>query len=127
MDAKTVMKVKWLNKLKDEHIDAAIEYLSLFFKNAELEEVRKKLIKHAQDIVQYKAKDLLRASGLTALPVTDIEVAGHLKKIKEGIPLHPVILVSIDEKLYVADGFHRVCACYSLGDDTEVEGAHVIL
>jgi hypothetical protein len=127
MEQKIVLVVKWYDKLKDAHIDAAIEYLSLFFKNHELDEVHKKLLKHEKDLVSYKAKDILRASDLSPLPATDTEVAEHLKKIREGIPLHPVILVSIKEKLYVADGFHRVSACYSLSDDTEVSGAHIEL
>ena len=127
MEDKPQKTIKWYDELKVEHIDAAIEYLSLFFKQDELEKVRQKLREHEKDIVQYKAKDLLRASGLTPLPATDTEVAGHLKKIDEGISLHPVILTTIEEKLYIADGFHRICACYLFGDDTEVAGVHVEL
>ena len=127
MNGKSTQTINWDDKLKDEHIDAAIEYLSLFFKQSELDEIKEKLINHEKDIVHYKAKDLLRASELAPLPPSDTEVAGHLKKIQEGIPLHPVILATIEEKLYIADGFHRICACYSLGDDTEVAGVHVDL
>ncbi len=121
------MIVTWHDKLKSAHIDAAIEYLSLFFNAGELQEVRKKLIEHEHAIVHYKAKDLLRASGLTPLPPADTEVAAELKKIREKVSLHPVILATIKQKFYVADGFHRICACYSLGDDTEVSGVHVDL
>jgi hypothetical protein len=127
MDTNKIPAVTWHDKLKPEQIDAAIEYLSLTFKKDELEKIRKKIVNHSDKLVQYKAKDILRASGLTPLPPTDSEVAGHLMKIHEGVPLHPVILVSVDEKLYIADGFHRVSACYSLGDDTEVTGAHAEL
>ena len=125
MADKLPIVVKWHNKLKPEHIDAAIEYLSLFIKSDELNRIRKKIVKNEDHLVHYKAKDILRASGLTPLPGSDSEVASHLMKIHEDLPLHPVILVSVDEKLYVADGFHRICACYSLGDDTEVSCAHI--
>jgi len=124
MNKKAEIIITWHDKLKTEHIDAAIEYLSLFFKKDELARIRKKITNLEKTLVHYKAKDILRASGLAPLPATDSEVAAHLMKIHEGLPLHPVILVSVDEKLYLADGFHRVCACYSLGDDTEVTGTH---
>src|SRR5258708_3417404 len=116
MKEKAAPGVLWHDKLKSEHIDAAIEYLSLFFKNHDLEEVRKKLLGHERDLVSYKAKDLLRAAGMAPLSPSDTEVAGHLEKIHEGIPLHPVILVTVKHHLYIADGYHRVSACYSLGD-----------
>ena len=127
MAQKETLNVTWHDKLKSSHIDAAIEYLSLFFKNHELEEVREKLVKQEKDLQRYKAKDLLRGADLTPLPPNDSEVATELKKIQEGVALHPVVLTTIKHKLYIADGFHRICACYSLGDDTEVAGAHVEL
>jgi hypothetical protein len=125
MHDKLPLTVKWLDKLKPEHIDAAIEYLSLLLKKNELEKIHKKLIKHSDELVRYKAKDILRASGMEPLPPTDTEVASHLMKIHENLPLHPVILVSVEEKLYIADGFHRISACYSVADDTEVAAAHI--
>jgi len=127
MSKKAQDTITWHDKLKSSNIDAAIEYLSLLFKKDELEKIRKGLNNEKTKIVHYKAKDILRASGLEPLPRTDSEVAGHLMKIHENEPLHPVILVSVDEKLYIADGFHRVSACYSLGDDTEVAAVHVEL
>ena len=119
--------VEWTDHLKSDHITAACEYLSLQFKPEKVHEAKEKFEKHQKDLVAFKAKDLLRASGLTLLPETDAEVADHLNNVKSGKPLHPVALASDKERLFVADGFHRVCACYHLGDDTEVKGVHIFI
>ncbi|HYM20660.1 MAG TPA: hypothetical protein VEW28_06615 [Candidatus Kapabacteria bacterium] len=117
--------VKWQDEIIDDHIQAACEYLSLQFKQDKVDEARHKFKDHRKDLERHKAKDVIRASGLAVLPPTDSEVADHLAKIKAGKPLHPIALVTDKEKLYVADGFHRVCACYHIADDTDVAGVHI--
>ena len=123
----TPLTVTWKDELIDDHIAAACDYLSLQFSEKKVDEAKHKFSDHHKDLQKSKAKDILRASGLELLPATDSEVAGHLEKIKEGKPLHPIALVTDKNNLYVADGFHRVCACYHIADDTEVAGVHIFI
>ena len=67
----------------------------------------------------HAAKDILRAADLPLLGPTDSEVAADLKKVKLGDRLSPVLLVQ-GEPLWVADGYHRICASYHLDEKTEV-------
>ena len=75
-------------------------------------------------IAQFKAKDILRASGLVALPSTNRHVARDVAKITAGTPLSPVLLIRGDLRhavpVQVADGYHRVCASYLLDEDADV-------
>jgi hypothetical protein len=60
------------------------------------------------------AKDILRASGLDAVPPSDPRVAKKVKRIGAGRKLAPALLIRgrLQENgpLVVADGFHRICA-----------------
>jgi hypothetical protein len=56
-----------------------------------------------------------RASGLPLLGAGDSEVVADLEKVKHGSRLSPVLLV-LGEPLWVADGYHRVCASYHLDE-----------
>jgi hypothetical protein len=49
----------------------------------------------------------------------DPEVASDLQKVKFGKKLSPVLLVQ-GIPLWVADGYHRVCASYHLDEKVEV-------
>jgi hypothetical protein len=70
-------------------------------------------------VTLFAAKDLLRASQLPLLDADDPEVAKDLKKVKAGSKLSPVLLV-VGEPLWVADGYHRVCASYHIDEKAEV-------
>jgi hypothetical protein len=107
----------------DEHdYLAANAYLSLVFAPAvagrAVEALRAATLEHRM------AKDLLRASGLTALSPENRHVANDLKKIKAGRLLSPVLLVRGEltrgYPLIIADGYHRICAAYHLQEDTIV-------
>ena len=67
----------------------------------------------------YAAKDILRAAGLPLLAPDDAEVAADLVKVKLGRKLSPVLLLQ-GIPLWVADGYHRVCASYHLDEKTLV-------
>ncbi len=49
----------------------------------------------------------------------DSEVAADFKKVKQGDKLSPVLLVQ-GVPLWVADGYHRICASYHLDEKTQV-------
>ena len=75
-------------------------------------------------VARFKAKDLLRASGLPLLPTDDIEVAKDLAQIHAGNPLSPCLVIrgkiSKGHQAQIADGYHRVCASYYADEDTEI-------
>jgi hypothetical protein len=70
------------------------------------------------------AKDILRASALPLLPPTDPQVVKDLAKMRNGTPWSPILLIRGDlttgRPLTIADGYHRVCASYHLGEDTPI-------
>ncbi len=81
----------------------------------------------AADPVQqaYQAKDLLRAARLPVLSKVNAGVRKWAKRLRDGDPLPPVLLVvgSLDQDrpLVIAEGYHRVCACYLSDEQTMVE------
>jgi hypothetical protein len=72
-----------------------------------------------QTLEHYAAKDILRAAGLPLLGPDDSEVAADLENVKLGKKLSPVLLVQ-GIPLWVADGYHRVCASYHIDEKTRV-------
>ena len=70
-------------------------------------------------VVEFKAKDIFRASQLSLLGVSNSHVKKDLKKIKKGRPLSPLLLVrdSVNSKVIIADGYHRLCAVYQVQED----------
>ena len=76
------------------------------------------------ETIHRKAKDLLRASGLSLLPADDPEVTKDRKKVAAGERLSPVLLVRgsavAGKPLIVADGYHRICASYYLNEDADI-------
>src|ERR1700679_2094782 len=107
-------EIKWLPDVEDKDYPAAQSYLGLLHTDAEVIGLVNKL--KAAKIVQFKAKDIFRASGLSLLAVTNYHVAKDDKKIKEGTSLSPLLLVRdvANSKLVIADGYHRLCAVYAV-------------
>ncbi|MDA8276021.1 MAG: hypothetical protein M0029_11670 [Actinomycetota bacterium] len=108
----------WKDEPDKQDYPAARSYLSLLVDPSDAKKAAKAL---ADDpgASSYKAKDLLRAAGLPLLPLEDPEVAKDLAKVKAGTKLSPVLLVRGDP-LWVADGYHRICASYHLDEDAEI-------
>lgn len=107
----------WLEEPEDHDFPAAKDYLELHFSEQRVNTFVE-LLKNAET-KKKKAKDILRASGLPLLPETNIHVQDNIKKVKKGEKLSPVLLVR-SEKLIIADGYHRVCSIYYLGEDLTV-------
>jgi len=93
---------------------AAESYLSLLLTSTAAARLVKALRKQ-QTLQHFAGKDILRASGLPLLGVDDSEVAADLQKVKRGEKLSPVLLIQ-GIPLWVADGYHRVCASYHLDE-----------
>lgn len=108
----------WMAEPEAQDYPAARSYLSLLVGPSEAAKLVKAL-RAKKTISYYAAKDLLRASGLPLLPSKDAEVAADLEKVRAGKKLSPVLLV-LGSPLWVADGYHRVCASYHLGEKTEL-------
>ena len=85
---------------------------------AEATRLARALRKH-NSLDHFAAKDILRAAGLTLLAEDDTEVAEDLNKVRAGTKLSPVLL-AYGTPLWIADGYHRVCASYHLDEKAEV-------
>ena len=115
-------KEHWKAEPDDHDYSAAARYLSLIAPGPSVEAVVAEL--RAAPIGHWKAKDLLRASGLALLPADNPHVSSDLMKVKDGEKLSPVLLVRGDMKLpaplQVADGYHRICASYHLDENADI-------
>jgi hypothetical protein len=108
----------WMAEPEAEDYPAAQSYLSLLVGKAEAAKLVKAL-RSQKTLRYYAAMDMLRASGLPLLPTDDPEVATDLKKVRAGTKLSPVLLV-LGNPLWVADGYHRICSSYHIGEKTEI-------
>jgi hypothetical protein len=102
----------WRDEPSEKHYKAAASYLGLRLPSADV--TRLMALFRVAPVEKLPAKDLLRASGLDAVPRDDPRVAKKVKRIGAGRRLAPVMLVRGDldrnRPLIVADGFHRICA-----------------
>jgi hypothetical protein len=108
----------WKDEPEAEDFPAAESFLSLLV-GAEAASKLAKALRRERSLKSYAAKDILRAANLAMLSPQDSEVATDLNKVKAGNRLSPVLLVQ-GEPLWVADGYHRICASYHLDEKTEV-------
>lgn len=112
----------WKDEPEDHDFPAAADYLSLLLPQAKVDALVKAL--RGATTTHRKAKDLLRASRLEALPADNVHVAGDLDKVRKGKLLSPVLLVrgrgDAAVPLTVADGYHRICASYHLDEDADI-------
>ena len=71
---------------------------------------------------RFKAKDIFRASGLSLLGVSNAHVARDQQKIKSGRELSPLLLIRdpVNQRVIIADGYHRLCAVYSYDEDAVI-------
>ena len=109
--------IQWLPKPDAHNYLAATSYLSLIYDV----KTASSFAKHLQQapITKFKAKDIFRASGLSLLGVSNSNVKKYQKKIKQGGKISPLLLVrdTVNGKVVIADGYHRLCAVYSYHED----------
>jgi len=114
--------VHWKDEPDQHDYPAAASYLALIADPVTADTLIAGL--RSAPIEHYKAKDILRASGLPALPLDNVHVAKDVAKVKADKALSPVLLVRGDihrgYPLQIADGYHRVCASYHLDEDTDI-------
>jgi hypothetical protein len=116
------VSIRWLDEPEEKDYQAAQSFLSMVLAPASLPEVIAAL--HAAPLGRWAAKDILRAAGLPPLrPKESAEVAEKLEKIKEGVPISPILLVGgIRDYLVIGDGYHRASAAYRVDQDALVPG-----
>ena len=114
---KSETEILWLQNPEDHNYPAALSYLNLLYNK----ETAKKYVADLQaaGISIFKAKDIFRASSLSLLGVSNSHVEKDISKIKNGVKLSPLLLVrdSVNGKVVIADGYHRLCAVYSFKED----------
>ena len=117
-----IVKEHWKPEPEDHDYPAAQDYLSLVV----AEPLATRLVEALRKapLVHRKAKDLLRASALPALPENNVHVAKDLEKVHKGERLSPVLLVrgdaSVGAPLVIADGYHRICASHQIDEDADI-------
>jgi hypothetical protein len=118
--ASSTPSVTWLAAPEDHDYPAAESYLSLLRPPADATGLAGRL--RAAPAASFKAKDIFRASGLSLLGVSNSHVVKDLQKIRSGKPLSPLLLVrdAAQGRLLIADGYHRLCAVYSLDEDAVI-------
>jgi AAA+ ATPase superfamily predicted ATPase len=115
-------KIRWLDEPEEKDYLAAESFLSMVVAPSSLARIIASLRTAPRG--HWAAKDILRAAGLPPLkPKQSTEVAEKLKKIKDGVPISPILLVGgIREYLVIGDGYHRASAACRVDEDALVPG-----
>ena len=114
------IEIKWLSEPEDHDYPAALSYLSLLY-NKRTATAHVNRLKRAS-MSKFKAKDIFRASRLPLLGISNAHVKEDRKRIQSGAALSPLLLIrdSVNGKVIIADGYHRLCAAYSFNEDVDV-------
>ncbi|HTX80732.1 MAG TPA: hypothetical protein VME44_01025 [Streptosporangiaceae bacterium] len=102
----------WLDDVAKHDYDAAQEYLSLKFDKKRAGDIVERMKK--AKVTSRRANDILRATGLPALPLTDPGVQRDLLKLLSGEKLSPVLVCDQEAGADIADGYHRVSLAYNI-------------
>lgn len=113
-------EINWLNEPEAHNYPAALSYLNLIYDE-------KTAVRYVDGLKQaviseFKAKDIFRASSLSLLGISNSQVKKNQQKIQTGEKLSPILLVrdSVNGKVIVADGYHRLCAIYTYDEDAVI-------
>lgn len=119
--SKKLPAIQWFDNVEPHDFPAALSYLSLIFPHDHAEGLVE-MLKKAK-ITEFKAKDVFRATnGLSLLGVSNSHVEKNIKKINKGKKMSPILLVrdKTNNKIIIADGYHRLCAVYELSEDISI-------
>jgi hypothetical protein len=111
------IEIKWLADPEDHDYPAAGAYLSLLYDEPVAAQYVEQL--RQAPMSKFKARDIVRASGLSLLGISNSHVEHDRKKVLAGQSLSPLLLVRAtnNPKVIIADGYHRMCAVYSFDED----------
>lgn len=112
-----VKDIQWLPDVDEHDYPSAASYLSILYPEDRVAELIDKFRSAA--IVQFKAKDIFRASQLPLMGVSNLHVEKDREKILKGKNLSPLLLLRdpLNGKVVIADGYHRLCAIYEFNED----------
>ena len=110
-------EIKWLLEPEEKDYTSAESYLTLLYDRLAVKGIGVKLRK--KKMSKFQSKDIFRASGLSLLGANNSHVEKDRLKIQEGKYLSPILLVrdQKNEKVVIADGYHRMCAVYTFDED----------
>jgi hypothetical protein len=111
-------QIQWFDEPEDHDYPAAESYLSLLYEAKTAATFVEKL--RRAPVSKFKSKDIFRASGLSLLGVSNSHVEKDRKKVHDGHKLSPLLLVRENGRVIIADGYHRLCAVYSLDEDATI-------
>lgn len=113
-------EINWLSEPEAHNYPAALSYLCLIYD----EKIAIRYVDNLKQakISEFKAKDIFRASNLSLLGISNTQVKKNQQKIQSGNQLSPILLVrdSVNGKVIVADGYHRLCAIYTYDEDAVI-------
>jgi hypothetical protein len=120
MPGRRVKAPQWLADVEPHDYAAAVSYLSLIYPTRQAVSLVARL--RSAPLVQFKAKDIFRASRLSLLGVSNVHVEKDRQKIKKRVALSPLLLVrdTVGGTLVIADGYHRLCAVYQVDEDAMI-------
>jgi hypothetical protein len=104
--------MSWLSDVADHDYDAAFNYLSLKFDKKHATGIVDRMKK--AKLTSRRANDILRATDLPALPLTDPGVKKDLLRLLSGEKLSPVLVYDQQPGADIADGYHRVSLAYNI-------------
>jgi hypothetical protein len=104
--------IAWLKDVAEHDYEAAYNYLSLKFDDKRAGEIVARMKK--AKLTSRRANDILRATGLTPLSLTDPGVQRDLLKLLNGEKLSPVLVCDQKPHADIADGYHRVSLAYNI-------------
>jgi hypothetical protein len=104
--------IAWLKDVAEHDYEAAFNYLSLKLDDKRAGEAVDRMKKAT--LTERRANDILRATGLSPLPLTDPGVQRDLLKLLNGEKLSPVLVSDQKPGADIADGYHRVSLAYNI-------------
>jgi hypothetical protein len=113
-------RIAWFDEPEAHNYPAAHSYLSLIYDDKTAERFVKRL--RGAKVVDFKSKDIFRASALSLLGVSNFFVEKDRQKILHGKKLSPILLVRDPDhgRVIVADGYHRLCSVYSFDEEAPI-------
>jgi hypothetical protein len=113
--------IKWLSDVQKHDYPAAVSCLGLLYGKKRVGEMVTGL--RSAPIVQFKAKDIFRASWLSLLGAGNSEAGKDRMKIRRGQGLSPVLLVRDERngRVVIADGYDRLCAVCGFDEDALIQ------
>jgi len=112
--------ITWRKEPDPHDYPAALSYLKLHFEPRMAKQFVKRLGRAV--VMEFKAKDIFRSSGLSLLGVSNSHVEKDRRKIHGGEKLSPLLLVRdpANGRVLIADGYHRLCAVYAYDEDAVI-------